>query len=154
MFGIFVDGDACPVKREILRVAERHKLRVYMVSNRGVRPTGNPLVENILVPVEPDAADDWIAEHIGTQDIVITADIPLAARCLTKGAHAIGNYGRPFTEAGIGAALATRDLMAHLREVGEVGGGGAAFSKHDRARFLDALEAAVQDIRRAGHANR
>lgn len=146
---VYVDADACPVKAEVLRVAERHSLTVHMVGNSWLRMAAdNPLVNSVVVPEEPDAADDWIAEHIGPGDIAITADIPLAARCLEAGAQAIGHTGKPFTEAGIGNALAMRDLMAHLRDTGEVTGGGPAFSKQDRSRFLEALEAAVQAARR------
>lgn len=149
MLEIYVDGDACPVKPEVLRVAERHGLAVFLVSNRGMRSAGNPLIRNILVEDKPDAADDRIADHIGPGDIAVTADIPLASRCLTAGASVLGPTGRPFTEAGIGAALATRDLMAQLRETGDVRGTGPAFTQQDRSRFLNALETAVQAVRRA-----
>jgi len=146
---IYIDADACPVKTEVLRVAERHGVVVHMVGNSWLRMAAdNPLVNSIVVPEEPDAADDWIAEHIGAGDIAITADIPLAARCLKASAAAIGPTGKPFTEAGIGNALAMRDLMAHLRDTGEITGGGPAFSKQDRSRFLSALETAVQAARR------
>jgi len=148
---IYIDADACPVKAEALRVAERHGVVVHMVGNSWLRMAAdNPLVNSIVVPEEPDAADDWIAEHIGAGDIAITADIPLAARCLEAGAQAIGHTGKPFTEASIGNALAMRDLMAHLRDSGEITGGGPSFSKQDRSRFLSALETAVQAARRAG----
>lgn len=149
MLEIFVDGDACPVKPEVLRVAERHGLTVYLVSNRGMRSAGHPLIRNVLVDESSDAADDWIADHIGTGDIAVTADIPLASRCLKAGASVLGPTGRPFTEANIGGALASRDLMARLRESGDVRGGGPAFSKQDRSRFLTALESTVQAVRRA-----
>jgi uncharacterized protein YaiI (UPF0178 family) len=132
------------VKSEVLRVAERHALKVYMVSNSGLLIRRNPLVENIIVPEMPDAADDWIVEHIGKDDIVITADIPLASRCLEIGGQAIGPTGKPFTEQSIGIAMAMRDLMAHLRDTGEVRGGGPGFTKQDRSRFLEALETLVQ----------
>ena len=149
MTEIYIDADACPVKTEVLRVAERHGVVVHMVGNSWLRMAAdNPLVNSIVVPEEPDAADDWIAEHIGAGDIAITADIPLAARCLKASAAAIGPTGKPFTEAGIGNALAMRDLMAHLRDTGEITGGGPAFSKQDRSRFLSALETAVQAARR------
>lgn len=147
---IYIDADACPVKAEVLRVAERHGLRVHMVGNSWLRMAAdNPLVDSVVVPEEPDAADDWIAEHIGPGDIAVTADIPLAARCLEAGAQALGHTGKPFTEAGIGNALAMRDLMAHLRDTGEITGGGPSFSKQDRSRFLGALEVAVQTALRA-----
>ncbi len=148
MLEIYVDGDACPVKVEVLRVAERHGLIVHMVSNRGLRPN-SPLVRNVVVPEAPDAADDWIAAHVGPGDIAITADIPLAARCLKAQAHVLGPTGKPFTDANIGVALATRDLKSHLRETGAIRDGGAPLSKQDRSRFLDRLEQTVQAIRRA-----
>lgn len=147
---IFVDGDACPVKDEVLRVAERHGIAVHLVGNSWLRAGGtHPLLRRVVVGEGLDAADDWIAEHVGPGDIAVTADIPLAARCLAKGAQVIGHTGQPFTESGIGNALAMRDLMAHLRDTGEVRGGGPAFSKSDRSRFLQALENAVQATRRA-----
>lgn len=150
MLEIYVDGDACPVKQEILRVAERHGLVVYLVSNRGFRPCNNPRVRNIVVPEGPDAADDWIAQHIGAGDIAVTADIPLADRCVKAGAQVLGPTGKAFTEESIGATLATRDLMTHLREIGEVTSGSAGFSKQDRSRFLSGLDLAIQRIRRDG----
>lgn len=148
---IFVDGDACPVKDEVLRVAERHSLRVHLVGNSWLRAGGaHPLINRVVVAEELDAADDWIAEHIGPGDVAVTADIPLAARCLEKGAAVIGHTGRPFTGDSIGNALAMRDLMAHLRDTGDVRGGGPGFSKQDRSRFLGALENMVQAAKRAG----
>lgn len=148
MSEIYVDGDACPVKDEVLRVAERHALIVHLVSNRWLRVAENPLVRRVVVPEGLDAADDWIVEHIGDDDIVVTADIPLAARCLKKGARALGPTGKPFTENSIGMAVAMRDLMAQLRDSGEIKGGGPSFSKQDRSRFLEALEQMIQSIRR------
>ena len=145
---IYVDGDACPVKAEVLRVAERHRLAVHIVSNRGLFRAEHPLVNQVVVPAGPDSADDWIAEHIAAGDIVVTADIPLAARCLEKDARAIGPAGRPFSADSIGMALAMRELKGHLRETGEVTGGPPAFGKKDRSRFLEALEIAIQAIRR------
>ncbi len=145
---IYVDGDACPVKDEVVRVAGRYGLTVYMVSNEWLRMADGPLVRRVVVAEGADAADDWIAAHIGPGDIAITADIPLAARCLAAGVRAIGPTGRPFTEDGIGAALATRDLMAQLRETGDVVGGNPPFGKKDRSRFLGALDAAIQAARR------
>ncbi len=142
---IFVDGDACPVKDEVLRVATRHGLRVHLVGNTWLRAGGdNPLINRVVVAEGLDAADDWIAEHVSASDIAVTADIPLAARCIAKGAQVIGHTGQPFTEAGIGNALAMRELMAHLRDSGEIRGGGPAFSARDRSRFLQAPENAVQ----------
>ena len=149
MTEIYVDADACPVKDEVVRVAERHDITVHIVSNSGMRPTGHPLVRQVVVPAGPDVADDWIAVRAGEGDIVVTGDIPLASRALEKGAAAIGHDGRPFTTDSIGMALAMRDLMRELRETGESKGGGPAFSKEDRSRFLRVLEDTVQAIRRA-----
>ena len=148
MLEIYVDADACPVKSEVLRVADRHDLPVHMVSNQWLRLDDHPRVHRVVVGDGLDAADDWIAERIDNGDIAITADIPLAARCLDAGASVIGPTGKPFTEQSIGMALAMRDLMAHLRDTGEVTGGGPAFSKQDRSRFLTALEETIQSIRR------
>ncbi len=145
---IFVDADACPVKEEALRVAQRHGWPIIYVSNAWMRLPEGDNVERIIVPEGPDAADDWIASRAGKGDIVVTQDIPLASRALKSGARAIGNTGRPFTDASIGMALAMRNLSQHLRETGEARGGPAAFSKGDRSQFLQALEAAVQAIKR------
>lgn len=141
---IYVDADACPVKREIVRVAERHGLVVHMVSNSWMRLAEGPLVRRVIVSEGFDAADDWIAERAGTGDIVVTADIPLADRCLKAGAHALGPTGKPFTADNIGTALAMRDLMGHLRDTGEISGNNATFSSRDRSQFLQVLESAVQ----------
>ena len=148
MLEIYIDADACPVKGEILRVAERHGLKSYMVSDGGVRPSSSPLVELVIVSPGMDAADDWIAEHIGAGDIAITADTPLAARCIAKGARVLRFNGQPFDAQSIGAALATRNLLTHLRETGEITGGPRPFAKQDRSRFLDALETMVQAVKR------
>lgn len=145
---IYVDGDACPVKEEIFKVAERHGLTVYVVSNQGFRPRGG-LIKQILVAQEPDAADDWIAEHIGMGDIAITADIPLAARCIEKQALVLGPTGKPFTEQSIGMALAMRDLKNQLREEGQIKGYNASFSKNDRSRFLQELDRLIQKAKRS-----
>ena len=145
---IYVDADACPVKLEVVRVAERHGLTVHMVANSYMRLPESPFVARVVVTDGFDAADNWIAERVGPADIAVTADIPLASRCLKAGARVIGNTGRPFTTESIGMALAMRDLMAHLRETGEIHGGNASFTKADRSRFLEALEHAVQAIRR------
>ncbi len=150
MTAIFVDGDACPVKAEIEKVATRHGLPVTIVSNGGLRPSANPLVCHVMVPDGPDAADDWIAEHAGAGDIVVTADIPLAARSLEKGARVIGPNGKPFTEQGIGMALGMRDLSRHLREVTGGQTHHAGFSSKDRSRFLGELENCIQALKRAG----
>ena len=145
---LYIDADACPVKEEAVRVAERHGLAIHFVSNAYMRLPEGPLVQRVVVPDGPDAADDWIAERAAKGDIVVTADIPLAARCLKAGAHVIGPTGKPFTEAGIGMALAMRDLSRHLRETGESKGHNASFTRQDRSRFLQALEEAVQAIKR------
>ena len=145
---IFVDADACPVRDEVIRVAERHELSVYIVCNGGIRPSRDPRIQIIVVPDGPDAADDWIAERIDAGDIAITADIPLAARCLRQGAQVLNHDGKPFTEAGIGMALAMRDLNQSLRETGEISGYNRGFSDRDRSRFLEALEHAVRAVKR------
>lgn len=137
---IFIDGDACPVKAEALKVAERHRLPVVIVSNGGLRPSRNPMVTHVVVPKNADAADDWIAEHVRPGEIVVTADIPLAARIVAAGAHAIGPNGRPFTQNSIGMAFAMRDLKQHLRETGEIKGLNPGFTKEDRSRFLGELD--------------
>ena len=141
---IYVDADACPVRDEILKVADRHGMIVHLVSNRGFRTTDRPNVHNVLVPDKFDAADDLIAERIGPGDVAITGDIPLAARCLENGAKVLDTKGKPFTEHGIGMALAMRELMSDLRAMGEVSGGGPGYTKQDRSRFLGALEQAVR----------
>jgi uncharacterized protein YaiI (UPF0178 family) len=145
---IYVDADACPVKDEALRVAERHGLAIHFVSNAWMRLPESPLVSRVVVSDGPDAADNWIAERIGKGDIAVTADIPLASRSLKAGAQVIGPTGKPFTQASIGMALAMRDLSAHLRETGESKGYNASFTRQDRSRFLEALENAVQRIKR------
>jgi hypothetical protein len=145
---IYVDADACPVKDEALRVAERHDLEIVYVSNAWMRLPEGLKVRRVVVQEGPDAADDWIAERIGRGDIAVTADIPLAARCIKAGAQAIGSTGKPFTEASIGMALAMRDLSQHLRETGESRGFNASFTRQDRSRFLEALELAVQKAKR------
>ena len=146
---IYVDADACPVKNEVVRVAERHGLVVHMVSNSWMRLTEGPLVKRVVVSEGFDAADDWIAERAGEGDIVVTSDIPLAARCLKAGVQALGPTGRPFTADNIGSAVAIRDLMGHLRDTGEVRGGNPAFSARDRSQFLQELESKIQSIKRA-----
>jgi uncharacterized protein len=148
MTEIFVDADACPVKEEAVRVAARHGLVVHFVANAYMRLPEGPLVRRVIVSDGADAADDWIATRVEAGDIAVTADIPLAARCLKAGARVIGPTGKPFTDAGIGMALAMRDLSRHLRETGESKGYNAGFTRADRSRFLQALEEAVQAIRR------
>lgn len=145
---IYVDADACPVKDEALRVAERHGLPIYFVSNSWMRLPEGAGVERVIVPEGADAADDWIVERAGKGDIVVTADIPLASRALKQAAQAVGPTGRPFTDASIGMALAMRDLSAHLRETGESKGYNASFTRQDRSKFLQALEEAVQNTLR------
>ena len=145
---IYVDADACPVKEEVMRVAARHQLPVHFVANSWMRLPQSPLVTRIVVTEGPDIADDWIAERIIPGDIAITADIPLAARCLTAGAKVIGPTGKPFDEASIGMALAMRELQSHLRETGESRGFNPSFTPKDRSRFLEALENAVQAVKR------
>jgi len=145
---IYVDADACPVKDEVLRVARRHGLQTYMVSNRWVRGAPEPSVHRVVVPDGPDAADDWIVEHIGADDIAVTRDIGLAARCIEKGAKAIGPSGLPFTDGNIGMAVAMRDLTRQLREAGAIRGNNPSHTPRDRSRFLEALEEAIQSIRR------
>lgn len=138
---LFIDADACPVKAEAERVAVRHGVRMLVVSNGGIRPSSHPLVESVFVPEGPDAADKWIAEHAGPGDVVVTGDIPLAARCIEGGARVLKHNGEQLTRAGIGMALATRDLMADLRAADPFRtGGGRAFSKADKSRFLDTLD--------------
>ncbi|MBP1846795.1 uncharacterized protein YaiI (UPF0178 family) [Rhizobium petrolearium] len=137
---IYVDADACPVKPEILKVAERHGLEVSFVANSGLRPSRDPMIHNIIVSGAFDAADDWIAERAGPGDIVITADVPLAGRCVAKGAQVTGPTGRIFDATNIGMASAMRDLGAHLRETGESKGYNAAFSARDRSKFLETLD--------------
>ena len=149
MVAIFVDADACPVKNEAVRVAERHGLTIHFVANSWMRLPDSHLVQRVVVMDGPDAADDWIVERIGKSDVAITADIPLASRCLNRGAHVIGPTGKPFTDAGIGMALAMRDLSAHLRETGDSKGYNAPFAPRDRSRFLQALEHAVQVAKKA-----
>ncbi len=148
MVEIYVDADACPVKDETLRVAARHGLKTYLVSDGGIRPRQDSLAELVVVAQGADAADDWIAEQIQEADICITNDIPLAARCLERGALAIKPNGEPFTENGIGIALAERELMRSLRERGEIIGGPKTFGKSDRSKFLSRLETTVQAAKR------
>jgi uncharacterized protein len=138
---LFIDADACPVKAEAERVATRHGTRMLVVSNGGIRPSPNPLVENVFVPSGPDEADKWIAERAGKGDVVVTGDIPLAAKCVAAGARVLKHDGTELTGANIGNVLAMRDLMADLRSADPFRqGGGRPFSKTDRSRFLEALE--------------
>ncbi|MBS3652239.1 YaiI/YqxD family protein [Pseudaminobacter sp. 19-2017] len=137
---ILVDADACPVKEEVVRVAERLGLVVTFVSNGGLRPSRDPMIRHVVVSKGADAADDWIVDNAQKNDIVITADIPLASRSLERGAHVLGPAGKPFTADNIGMAMAMRDLGRHLRETGESKGYNSSFSREDRSRFLGALD--------------
>jgi uncharacterized protein YaiI (UPF0178 family) len=147
---IFVDADACPVKSEIFRVAERHGAHVLVVSNSLIAIPPAPWIERIIVGGAPDAADDWIAGRAVRGDIVVTADIPLAARAVKAGADAIGPTGRAFDEASIGLTLATRNLLDDLRSTGQITGGPRPFSARDRSAFLSALDLAIVRLKRAG----
>ena len=138
---IYVDADACPVKAEAEKVATRHGMQVFVVSNGGLRPSQNPLVQNIIVDAGPDVADMWIADRCGAGDVVVTGDIPLAAKCIEAGARVLKHNGEALTRMNIGNVLATRDLMADLRAADPFrAGGGKGFTKADRSRFLEALE--------------
>ena len=137
---IYVDADACPVKTEILKVAERHGIEVTLVANSGLRPSRDPMVHNVIVSAGFDAADNWIAERAQECDIVVTADVPLAVRCVAAGAFVTGPSGRIFDKGNIGMASAMRDLGQHLRETGESKGYNAAFTQRDRSAFLETLD--------------
>jgi uncharacterized protein len=143
-FKIFVDADASPVKQEVYRVARRYGIRVVLVANSSINTPVEDWLETVVVSNQLDAADDWIVDHVNQNDIVITGDIPLSARCLKKGARVVGPQGLVFTESSIGNALATRDLMTHLRDIGIVTGGPAAYAKKDRSRFLQTLDRLIQ----------
>jgi uncharacterized protein YaiI (UPF0178 family) len=147
---LYVDADACPVKAEVYRVAERHRLRVFVVANSFMQVPREPWIERVIVPAGPDVADDWIAERARRGAIVITADIPLASRCVKAGADAIAPNGKAFTESSIGMALATRNLMDDLRSAGATTGGPPPFSARDRSAFLSALDVAIQRLKRSG----
>jgi len=148
MLHIFVDADACPVKQEVYRVASRYHLEVTLVSNSWMRIPKEPWLVLKVVGDGFDEADDWIVEHAGPLDIVITADIPLASRCLKAGARVLGTTGKPFRDDSIGQALATRELMSELRGAGEVTGGPPPLTKVDKSRFLQELDTTIQAIRR------
>ena len=145
---IYVDADACPVKDEIYRVAVRHGVPVNVVAGNFIRVPQNPLIERVAAGAGMDAADNWIAERAGDGDIVITADLPLASRCVKAGADVIAPNGKPFTEDSIGMTLAVRNLMHDLRSAGEVTGGPRPFSPRDRSAFLSALEQAIRRLQR------
>ena len=150
MTAIYVDADACPVKAEIYRVAERYELKVFVVSNSYLNVPRDPRHELVVVSDGFDAADNWIAERVGPDDIVVTADIPLADRSIKAGASVIGNTGLPFTPASIGMAMANRELLSNLRAMGEITGGPKPMAQRDRSRFLSALDEVIQKIRRRG----
>jgi hypothetical protein len=145
---IFVDADACPVKAEVYRVAERYGLKVFVVANSFMNVPRSEMIERVIVNEGPDAADHWIAERAGPSDIIITADIPLAARCVKKGASVIGPTGKPFDDNSIGMAVATRDLMTDMRSAGATTRGPAPLSRQDISRFLSALDLAVTKLKR------
>ena len=145
---IYVDADACPVKAEVYRVAERYGLKVFVVANSFMNVPRSDLIERVIVPEGPDIADNWIAERAGDSDIVITADIPLADRCVKKSASVIGPTGKPFTADSIGMALATRDLLTDLRSAGATTRGPPPLSRQDISRFLSALDLAVTRLKR------
>ena len=147
---IFIDADACPVKDEVYKVAQRYGLMTTVVSNSFMMIPRSPLIERMIVDAGPDVADDWIAERCAPGDIVVTNDIPLADRVLKAGAAAIAPNGRPFTQDTIGSALASRAVAEHIRSMGEMTGGPKAFAPADRSRFLQALDAAVNRARRQG----
>ena len=147
---IYVDADACPVKAEVYRVAERYRLKVFVVSNSPIAVPREPSIERVVVSDGMDAADDWIAERAKPGDIVITADVPLASRSLKAGAEAIAPNGKPFTQDSIGMTLATRNLLHDLRGAGEITGGPKPFAPRDRSAFLSALDAAIMRLKRAG----
>lgn len=149
MLHVYIDGDGCPVKEETYRVADRYQLLITVVANKAMTVPSNPRTKMVVVRGgHLDAADDWIVEQVETKDIVITSDLPLADRCLKKGARVLGPRGEEFTEEGIGDALATRELMQTLRQFGEMGGGQAPMGKQDRSRFLGKLDQIIQAIRR------
>jgi len=145
---LFVDADACPVKDEALKVALRHNIPVTLSGNSWMRGYDHPMVEQIIAAQGLDAADDLIVERIEAGDIVVTADIPLAARCLAKGAWGIDPRGKQFDDGSIGMAVAVRDLMTHLRDTGQITGGPSGYGKQDRSRFLDGLERLVQRVKK------
>ncbi len=146
MLDIYIDADGCPVKDEVYKVAGRYQLKIFVVANKPMKIPFDPRIQMIVVPGEFDAADDWIVENIQPDDIAITIDIPLADRCLKKKAKALGYKGSEFTEDSIGDAVATRELMARLREMGEIKGGPAPMDKKDRSQFLSQFDRIIQSI--------
>lgn len=150
MLAIYIDADACPVKPEVYRVATRYGLHVTLVANTSMRVPDSDGVELVVVDDQFDAADDWIVEQVTTNDIVVSADIPLAARCLEKGARVLDPRGGVFTEDSIGEALASRELLSQLRDMGTLTGGPAPFEKRDRSRFLQQLDQTIQSVKKNG----
>ena len=148
MLNIYIDADACPVRSETIKVAERHDLDVYIVSNSWLKPINNPKIHMIKVESGADAADDWIAGRIIEDDIAITSDILLADRCLKSKANVLAPNGKEFTKNNIGSAIAGRSISAHLREIGETSSNNPSFSKQDRSRFLQSLEQMIQKLKR------
>jgi len=148
MLNIYVDADACPVKHEVYRVASRYRLEVTLVTNSWMRVPDEQWITLEVVEDGLDVADDWIVEHVQVDDIVVTADIPLASRCLKEGAQVIGPNGKPFTDNNIGQAVATRDLLSELRGAGEITGGPPPLKKSDRSRFLQQIDEIIKGIRR------
>ena len=146
---IYVDADACPVKQEIYKVAERHGWTVQVVANDIIALPVHPLIKRVVVGDGFDAADDWIAERAGPGDVVITADVPLAARCVKAGAAVLAHTGKGFSDRSIGMALASRNLMSELREAGQITGGPRPFSQRDRSAFLSALHETIEKLKRA-----
>ena len=153
MLKIYIDADACPVKDEVYRVAQRHELDVIVVANTWMNTPNSDRIRLQVVDEKFDAADDWIVDHAQTDDIVITADIPLASRCLDKDARVLGPKGREFTKNNIGDIMATREIMSHLRDLGTATGGPAPFQKKDRSRFLQSLDRMIQTILRERNNN-
>ncbi|NVK35226.1 MAG: YaiI/YqxD family protein [Rhodobacteraceae bacterium] len=149
---LYIDADACPVKQEAVRVGERHKVTIMFVSNSWMRLPDSPYVERKIVSEGLDEADNWIAEHATTGDVVVTADVPLASRCVDAGALVIGPTGKPFREDAMGIRLAMRDLTTQLREAGEIRQGAPAFTKEDRSRFLNQMEPIMRQAKRAAEA--
>ena len=145
---IYIDADACPVKDEIYKVAQRYGLKTYVVSNAFMMIPRSDMIERVIVDAGPDVADDWIAEHVAAGDVAVTNDIPLAERVLQAGGHALAPNGKPFTENSIGAAIAQRSLMEQLRSTGDIMGGPKPFDRNDRSRFLQALDEIIQKERR------
>ncbi len=150
MIKIYIDADGCPVKEEVYRVAERYKIHVILVANKRLNLPQNPLLEMVVVSGGFDAADDWIVENCKANDIIVTADILLADRCVKKSARVLGSKGEEFTEDNIGSAVASRELMQNLRHMGEIRGGPAPMDKKARSQFLSTLDRIIQSLKNAG----